>query len=100
MAITIPKYKNVQEKLDSLLLTTRENLSGVRVFRAFCKEQNEIENFNEKNSVLNIAQRAVAKISSLTNPLTFIIVNISAVVLTMWGHTVFLMHKNIFYSDG
>ena len=85
MAITIPKYKNVQEKLDSLLLTTRENLSGVRVFRAFCKEQNEIENFNEKNSVLNIAQRAVAKISSLTNPLTFIIVNISAVVLIWIG---------------
>jgi len=85
MAVTIPKYKNVQEKLDSLLLTTRENLSGVRVFRAFCKEQDEIENFNEKNSVLNIAQRAVAKISSLTNPLTFIIVNISAVVLIWIG---------------
>lgn len=85
MAVTIPKYKNVQEKLDSLLLTTRENLSGVRVFRAFCKEQDEIENFNEKNSVLNIAQRAVAKISSLTNPLTFIIVNVSAVVLIWIG---------------
>lgn len=85
MAVTIPKYKNVQEKLDSLLLTTRENLSGVRVFRAFCKEQDEIENFNEKNSVLNVAQRAVAKISSLTNPLTFIIVNVSAVVLIWIG---------------
>lgn len=85
MAVTIPKYKNVQEKLDSLLLTTRENLSGVRVFRAFCKEQDEIENFNEKNSVLNIAQRAVAKISSLTNPLTFIIVNVSSVVLIWIG---------------
>lgn len=85
MAVTIPKYKNVQEKLDSLLLTTRENLSGVRVFRAFCKEQEEIENFNEKNSVLNVAQRAVAKISSLTNPLTFIIVNVSAVVLIWIG---------------
>ena len=85
MAVTIPKYKNVQEKLDSLLLTTRENLSGVRVFRAFCKEQDEIENFNEKNSVLNFAQRAVAKISSLTNPLTFIIVNVSAVVLIWIG---------------
>ena len=85
MAVTIPKYKNVQEKLDSLLLTTRENLSGVRVFRAFCKEQDEIENFNEKNSILNVAQRAVAKISSLTNPLTFIIVNVSAVVLIWIG---------------
>ncbi len=85
MAVTIPKYKNVQTKLDSLLLTTRENLSGVRVFRAFCKEQDEINTFNEKNSVLNIAQRAVAKISALTNPMTFIIVNISAVVLIWIG---------------
>lgn len=85
MAITIPRYKNVQEKLDSLLLTTRENLSGVRVFRAFCKEEDEIKNFEAKNSVLNIAQRAVAKISSLTNPMTFIIVNISAVALIWIG---------------
>ncbi len=85
MAITIPRYRNVQEKLDSLLLTTRENLSGVRVFRAFCKEEDEIKNFEEKNSVLNIAQRAVAKISSLTNPMTFIIVNISAVALIWIG---------------
>ena len=85
MAVTIPKYKNVQTKLDSLLLTTRENLSGVRVFRAFCKEQDEINTFNEKNSILNIAQRAVAKISALTNPMTFIIVNISAIVLIWIG---------------
>ena len=85
MAITIPRYRNVQEKLDSLLLTTRENLSGVRVFRAFCKEEDEIKNFEEKNSVLNIAQRAVAQISSLTNPMTFIIVNISAVALIWIG---------------
>lgn len=85
MAVTIPKYKNVQEKLDSLMLTTRENLSGVRVFRAFCKEQDEVKVFEEKNSVLNFAQRAVAKISSLTNPLTFIIVNISAIVLIWVG---------------
>ncbi len=85
MAVTIPKYKSVQEKLDSLLLTTRENLSGVRVFRAFCKEQDEIKSFEEKNAALNIAQRIVAKISSLTNPLTFIIVNISAVVLIWIG---------------
>ena len=85
MAVTIPKYKDVQIKLDSLLLTTRENLTGVRVFRAFCKEPDEIRCFEEKNSVLNIAQRAVAKISSLTNPLTFIIVNISAVVLIWIG---------------
>ncbi len=85
MAVTIPKYRNVQEKLDSLMLTTRENLSGVRVIRAFCKEKDETEIFNEKNIVLNIAQRAVAKISSLTNPMTFIIVNISAVVLIWVG---------------
>ncbi len=85
MVVTIPKYKSVQEKLDSLMLTTRENLSGVRVIRAFCKEQDETDIFNKKNIVLNIAQRAVAKISSLTNPMTFIIVNIAAVVLIWVG---------------
>ncbi len=85
MGVTIPKYRSVQEKLDSLMLTTRENLSGVRVIRAFCKEKSETETFNEKNVLLNTAQRAVAKISSLTNPTTFIIVNISAVVLIWVG---------------
>ncbi len=85
MAVTIPKYRKVQEKLDSLMLTTRENLSGVRVIRAFCKEKDETVVFNEKNIVLNISQRAVARISSLTNPMTFVIVNISAVVLIWVG---------------
>ncbi len=85
MAVTIPKYRNVQEKLDALMLTTRENLSGVRVIRAFCKEKDETEIFNEKNIVLNVAQRAVSRISSLTNPMTFIIVNISAVALIWVG---------------
>lgn len=85
MVVTIPKYKLVQEKLDSLMLTTRENLSGVRVIRAFCKEKEETEIFNNKNTVLNVAQRIVAKISSLTNPMTFIIVNIAAVVLIWVG---------------
>ncbi|MBE6751088.1 MAG: ABC transporter ATP-binding protein [Ruminococcaceae bacterium] len=85
MAVTIPKYRKVQEKLDSLMLTTRENLSGVRVIRAFCKEKDETAIFNEKNVVLNIAQRAVARISSLTNPMTFIIVNLSAVLLIWIG---------------
>jgi len=85
MAVTIPKYRKVQERLDSLMLTTRENLSGVRVIRAFCKGKDETAIFNEKNIVLNIAQRAVARISSLTNPMTFVIVNISAVVLIWVG---------------
>ena len=85
MAVTIPKYRNVQEKLDSLMLTTRENLSGARVIRAFCKEKDETEIFNEKNIVLNITQRVVARISSLTNPMTFVIVNIFAVVLIWVG---------------
>ncbi len=85
MGVTIPKYRSVQEKLDSLMLTTRENLSGVRVIRAFCKEKSETAAFNENNVLLNTAQRAVAKISSLTNPTTFIIVNVSAVVLIWVG---------------
>lgn len=81
MVVTIPKFKAVQEKLDSLMLTTRENLSGVRVIRAFCKEQDEVDTFDKKNAVLNFAQRTVAKISALTNPMTFLIVNIAAVIL-------------------
>ena len=85
MAVTIPKYKSVQEKLDSLMLTTRENLSGVRVIRAFCKEKDEINTFDKKNEILNFAQRSVAKLSALTNPMTFVIVNLSAVVLIWVG---------------
>ena len=85
MAVTIPKFRSVQEKLDSLMLTTRENLSGVRVLRACRKENDETELFEQKNSILNTVQRSVSKISALTNPLTFIVVNFAAIVLIWSG---------------
>lgn len=83
IGITIPRYKNVQEKLDNLLLTVRENLSGVRVIRAFCKETSEKDVFDNKNNALNGVQRAVGRISSLMNPITLVVINL-AVIAILW----------------
>ena len=77
MLSSIKRQKIVQGNLDGVLQTTRENLSGVRVIRAFCKENEEIEKFSSRNSFLLSAQKKVASISSLMNPLTYIIINIS-----------------------
>ena len=85
MLSSIKRQKIVQENLDGVLQTTRENLSGVRVIRAFCKENEEIEKFNKRNSLLLSAQKKVAQISALMNPLTYIIINISAVTLIWTG---------------
>ena len=75
MAITRPMYKEVQNKLDKVLLTTRENLTGVRVIRAFNKQKKENIRFKNENQDLNKLQRVVGRISGLMNPLTYIIVN-------------------------
>lgn len=83
--VTIPKHKTVQKKLDGVLLSIRENLSGVRVIRAFNKEDSEKEVFNEKNTLLYKAQCAVGKISALMNPLTLVVVNIATIVLIYSG---------------
>ena len=85
MLSSIKRQKVVQENLDGVLQTTRENLSGVRVIRAFCKENEEIEKFNKRNSLLLSAQKKVAQISSLMNPLTYIIINIAAATLIWTG---------------
>lgn len=85
MYVTIPLYRNVQTGLDKVLSTTRENLTGVRVIRAFNKEESEKEEFNSRNEALNAAQKFVGKISGLTNPITFIIVNVATVVLIWTG---------------
>ena len=84
MLISIPLFKKVQGALDMVLGITRQNLTGVRVIRAFNKEQSEIENFDEKNAVLTGLQKFVGKISALMNPVTFIIVNgvIAALIWT------------------
>lgn len=85
MLISIPLYKQVQKLLDRVLGTTRENLNGVRVVRAFHNEQKEIERFDDANGALNVAQRFVGRISALMNPLTYAIVNITIVLLINSG---------------
>lgn len=85
MLACIPLYKKVQVKLDSLLGATRENLTGVRVIRAFCKEENEIERFGERNEAHTKEQRIVGRISALMNPLTYIAVNLAIVYLIYRG---------------
>ncbi len=85
MMITMPLYKKVQAGLDKVLGKTRENLSGVRVIRAFHKEEQEVEEFEESNSFLTNMQLYVGKIAALTNPLTFILVNAATIALIYTG---------------
>lgn len=85
MMLTMPLYKKVQARLDSVLGATRENLTGVRVIRAFNKEQEEIDAFEEKNHALAHMQLFVGKLSALTNPVTYIIINAATVLLLYTG---------------
>ena len=81
----IPLYKKVQSKLDKVLGITRENLTGVRVIRAFCKEEDEIQNFTARNNELTAAQKFVGRISALMNPLTYVIINLAIIWLIQTG---------------
>lgn len=83
MLISMPLYRKVQGALDQVLLRTRENLTGVRVIRAFHREREEEEEFVQKNTELSKAQLFVGRISALTNPLTYVIINVALVVL-LW----------------
>lgn len=85
MMITMPLYKKVQTGLDKVLGRTRENLTGVRVIRAFHKEEQETEAFEQENGALTSLQIFVGKISALTNPVTFVIVNTAAIALIYTG---------------
>ncbi len=85
MYIAIPLYKKVQLRLDAVLSTTRENLTGVRVLRAFCKEQEETRKFNEENEILTTVQKYTGRISALMNPLTYVVVNLAVVWLIFTG---------------
>lgn len=85
MFVSIPLYKKVQAGLDRVLLGTRENLTGVRVIRAFNKEKNEVERFNESNAALTKIQMYVGRISALMNPITYIIINGGIVALIHVG---------------
>ena len=85
MLICIPLYRKVQEKLDGVLLSTRENLTGVRVIRAFCKEEEETARFLDRNEALTDAQKFVGRISALMNPVTLVIINGSIIALVYIG---------------
>ena len=83
MLITMPLYKKVQAGLDKVLGTTRENLTGVRVLRAFNKEEEERERFSERNESLTKMQIFAGRISALMNPITYVIIN-GAVAVLIW----------------
>ncbi|MDD3205194.1 MAG: ABC transporter ATP-binding protein [Lachnospiraceae bacterium] len=84
--VNIPMMKSVQQKLDQVLSLTRENLMGVRVIRAFCKETEEIERFTKRNEMLTKQQKKSGSISALMNPVTYVIINI-AILRLIWTGT-------------
>lgn len=83
MGISMPLYRKTQGLLDKVLSGTRENLTGVRVIRAFHREREEEEEYREKNDALARAQLFVGRISALTNPVTYVMIN-GALVLLLW----------------
>ena len=85
MLVCIPMYRKDQQKLDGLLSKTRENLLGTRVVRAFCKEDEEIEDFDAKNNALTEMQTAVGRISAFMNPATFVLINFAIIALIYVG---------------
>ncbi len=85
MLWTMPRYKKVQAGLDKVLSATRENLTGVRVIRAFGREEAEAEAFQTENNALTWLQVHVGRVSALMNPVTYVIINLAAVVLIWVG---------------
>ena len=85
MLITIPLYRRVQNRLDKVLNTTRENLNGVRVIRAFNKQQEEKDRYREENELLNRFQIFAGKISTIMNPATYIIINVAIIAILWFG---------------
>ena len=85
MLWTMPLYRKVQGKLDRIMTGTRENLTGVRVIRAFGREESEEESFRTENAVLSRMQQFVGKISGLMNPVTYILINLATVYLIYTG---------------
>lgn len=85
MLVTIPMFKKVQAGLDRVTSATRQNLSGVRVLRAFCKEETEVLRFQENTEELTSRQLSAGRISALMNPLTFVMVNVAVVMLIQVG---------------
>lgn len=85
MKMNIPMLKAVQSKLDDILCLTRQNLSGVRVIRAFVKEDKELDKFEKSNNDLSVMQRRAGRVSGLLNPLTYVLINLAIVVLISVG---------------
>ena len=85
MLSTMPMYKRVQQGLDDVTSATRENLAGVRVLRAFCKEDQEVRDFRATTQELSQRQLKAGGISALLNPLTFVIINLAVVILVNIG---------------
>ena len=85
MLISMPIYKRVQSRLDSVTSATRQNLTGVRVLRAFCMEEDEIRGFENANSSLYQQQIISGRISGLMNPVTYVIVNMAVIILIRTG---------------
>lgn len=85
MLWTMPRYKQVQKGLDKVLNVTRENLTGVRVIRAFGREPDEIKQFRAENEALTGLQVFVGKVSALMNPVTYVLINVATVVLIWVG---------------
>ena len=85
MLWTMPRYKTVQSGLDKVLGATRENLTGVRVIRAFGREEAETQRFETENNALTKLQEHVGRVSALMNPVTYVIINLAAVVLLWVG---------------
>lgn len=85
MALNIPMMKNVQKRLDEVLRRTRENLTGVRVLRAFCREEDEVTGFRSSNEALTLMQKKSGSISGLMNPLTYVLINVAIVLLIYTG---------------
>lgn len=85
MLASIPMFKKVQKALDNILTSVRENLTGVRVIRAFCREENEIKEFDEKNDILTKLNEKVGRLSALMNPITYALINIATIILIYCG---------------
>ena len=85
MFISVPLFKKIQDKLDRILLSVRENLIGVRVIRAFDKEESEIETFRNRNTELCDMQNKVGMFSAVMNPLTYVIINLGIVAIINYG---------------
>ena len=85
MLVTIPLYRKVQGSLDRVMTLTRENLTGVRVLRAFCKESASVREFDQQNQLLTRLSEKVGDLSALLNPVTYILINIAAVQLIRTG---------------